>query len=424
MINKTPVTARPPDQGARSVSRLFLATFLVSCFWFWWLVSLVFRRFLDIEDPVTNWGLGISLLAAGCFAMGFLVRRPQPRPSAFAASTLDRCEELTYKLTMLLFPPAMALALWFAAASIGKPYGEQTVSFADQIVYYLHLFFGFMFLGVVTPGKGARRRVCLAIIALVLPRLIVSLHFGRFFLAQGVVPILFIAVARGFVQLSPKRLVQIAILGLFILFVPSITRGDPIFGADDQSPANQSLPQIASWLSAGSSLQMTEDYRDLDLRGRCPPLLVSLTAKLVPYTLLHLCTIRLRDSDYVANLDVILTAEMAQKALDLTGQDDIGGAGASFLLELYLTGGVAAVVLGSLTFGFLCRLMTASLATRSLFSGIWAECLMRAVFTPRATLGYVFEKVPWLVVTTVLVALLSGQLDSSRGRASSALSRT
>jgi hypothetical protein len=423
MIDKTPVRTWTPNEGARSVSRLFLTTFLASCFWFWWLLSLVFRRFLGIEDPVTNWGLGASLLAAGCFAIGFLVRQPRPRPSAFAASTLDRCEDLSYKLTLLLFVPAMALALWFAAASIGKAYGEQTVGFADQIVYYFHLFFGFMFLGVATSGKGARRRVWLAIIALVLPRLIVSLHFGRFFLAQGVVPILFLAVARGFVRLSSKRLLQVAILGLFILFVPSITRGDPIFGNDDQAPANQSLPQIAQWLSAGSSLEMTEEYRDLDLRGRCPPLLVSLTAKLVPYTLLHLCTIRLRDSDYAANLDMILTADMTEQSIDLTGEEDIGGAGASFLLELYLTGGIAAVVLGSLAFGFLCRLMTASLAARSLFSGIWAECLMRAAFAPRGTLGYVFEKVPWLVLATVLVTLLCGQPDRSRGQASCALSR-
>jgi hypothetical protein len=81
------------------------------------------------------------------------------------------------------------------------------------------------------------------------------------------------------------------------------------------------------------------------------------------------------------------------------------------------------VVLGSLAFGFLCRLMTASLAARSLFSGIWAECLMRAVFAPRGTLGYVFEKVPWLVLATLLVALIGGEIERSRWQGSPAIDR-
>jgi hypothetical protein len=43
---------------------------------------------------------------------------------------------------------------------------------------------------------------------------------------------------------------------------------------------------------------------------------------------------------------------------------------------------------------------------RSLFSGIWAECLTRALLAPRGDLGYVFERIPSLVCATLLVVLV------------------
>jgi hypothetical protein len=397
--------------GSSDLGRLFLVAFLASCFWFWWLISLIYRFVLDIEDPVSNWSIGISILSAGVFVLAFLLTRARGRPTAFAAETLDRCEGLAYKTTLLLFVPAIGIAVIFFISSVGKSYGQGgQIVLLDQALFYVQLFFGFMFLGVVRSDAQSKRKIWLLMAVLILPRLLVSLDYGRVFVAQAVVPIVFIAVARGFIRLSWKRLSQIVLLGLFILVVPSMTRGDSMFSAAGD-PAEANVPQIVNWIAAGSSLQVTQDYLDLDLTHRCPPLLVSLTGKLIPYALLHLCTVRLFGHEMAANLDRDVSYEMVGEG----DPADIEGTGTSYLLELYVSGGITALVIGSLLFGFACKHLAISMAERSVFSGIWAECLMRAILAPRGMLGYVFEKVPVLVLATLAIAalgiLLKGKTD-------------
>jgi hypothetical protein len=395
--------------GARAVSRLFLASFLASCLLFWWLLSLLYRGVLGVEDPVTTSTLGMSVLSAGLFAAGFSLPRFRTTGSTISRATLDGCERLSYRMTVLLFPPAIGLAALFAAATVGQAYGSVNVTFADQTVYYLHLFFGFMFLGVARAGRQSRRRIWIAVVLIALPRFVASMNYGRMFLAEGIVPMVFIAVARGFLQLSWKRTVQIAGLGLFIIVVPSLTRGD--LSAAGEDAADAETPQIVHWFAGGSTLLVSQEYMDLDLTKRCPPLLVSLTGKVVPYALLHVCAITLSgmgasdnvDTEFAANLDRVVTYEVN----GADGSMSNGGTGTSYLLELYLTAGLTGVVLGSFAFGAVCKVLANSLTARSLFSGIWAECLMRAVFSPRGMLGYVFEKVPGLLLATVLVVLIS-----------------
>jgi hypothetical protein len=412
----------PPETGAfvgaRSICRLFLASFLASCLLFWWLLSLVLRGVLGAEDSLTPFTLGMSVLSAGLFTAGFSLPRLKATRITISTATLDDCERLSYRITVLLFPPAIALAVIFAAANIGREYGDLSVSFADQIVYYLHLFFGFMFLGVVRAGHQSRRKICIAVVMIALPRFIVSTNYGRMFLAEGIVPLVLIAVARGFIQLSWKRTAQIAGLGLFIILVPSITRGD--FSAAGADPASAETPAIVLWLSGGTTLLVTQQYMDIDMTHRCPPLLVSLTGKLIPYALLHVCTITTSGmgenanvtTEFAANLDRVVTYEMNGGDGSMTT-----GTGTSYLLELYLTGGLAGVAFGSFVYGAVCKLLATSMAARSLFSGIWAECLMRAVFSTRATLGYAFEKVPVLLLATMLVVLISREFCSRASRA-------
>lgn len=391
--------------GSRALSRLFLTAFLCSCFLFWWLVSFLYRVVLKVDDPVSNWSIGVSIVSALLFIAGFVLPHSRKPTIALSEGTLNRCEVLSYKLTVLLFVPAVALSLAFAVVSYNKLYGQGgQIGSLDQLVYYLHLFCGFMYLGVVDATQRSKRRILVAVILVVLPRVIISLHYGRVFLAQGVVPIAFIAVARGWIRLSTKRMLEFGALGLFILFVPAITRGDRIFGGDqaDETSSQQEIPQVVKFLAAGGSLNVFEEYLDLDVSQRCPVLMVSLTDKIIPYTALQACTLRLYGREVSANLDRLVTYEIGGDRAEFEG-----GTGTSYLLELYLTGRMPAVVFGSLVFGFISRLFTMSLAGRSVFSGIWAECLMRAIFAPRSMLGYVFEKIPVLVFATTCVVLVT-----------------
>jgi hypothetical protein len=262
------------------------------------------------------------------------------------------------------------------------------------------MFFGFLFLGVARTIPQDRRRIVIASILVILPRFIISLRWGRFFLVQAIVPVVFIALARGWMRLSGKRVLQLGALAMFILFVPPLTRGDKFLGQDE----------MVTFLEAGSSLRLFQDNIDLNLAERCPPLLVSMTAKLIPYGLLDVCTMEIYGSKGVpATLDRILTDN------DPSTQGTLYGTGANYMLELYLTGGIGAIILGSVFFGFSSRCFVQWISQRSLFAGIWAECLSRVLFAPRGTLGYVYERIPSLLTATLIIVGL-GWIASAQAR--------
>jgi hypothetical protein len=199
--------------------------------------------------------------------------------------------------------------------------------------------------------------------------------------------------ARGWLRLSLKRLVQLSLVALFIVFVPALTRGDTIFGPDEQGN-----PQIVSYFGYMNSLGFFQD--DLDMRYPCPPLLLSLTAKVIPYSLLGICTIDVGDqANLPATTEQLLTREYTN--------DTMAGVGSNYMLELYLTGGLTAVFVGSVFLGFTCRSFIGMISCRSIFAGIWAECLTRALFAPRGNLGYIYERIPSLVLASLGVVFLS-----------------
>jgi O-antigen polysaccharide polymerase Wzy len=373
---------------------LFLVAFTFSCFLFWWLRSILARFVFQIHDPVDDSTIVISVLALICFAVGFLFpMRPRPGPR-FSDATLDACGGFAYKVTFFLFLPALFISILLSYAGAGsKAQGwSGNIPGPFQGVMYTHLFVGFMFLGTAQPEKHGFRRVWTAAILLLLPRLIISLHGGRFYLAQAVVPALLIAISRGWIRFSLKRLIQISAIALFIIFVPAMTRGDKLLGPDNEST-----------LFMGSNiLGLFQDNLDLSLNDDCPPLVISLTAKVIPYSAMGICVIDLGGlKNLPATLERILTYNDAGSYQGLAS-----GTGSNYHLELYVTGGLPAVYIGSVLLGFSCRLFTKWIGMRSLFSGIWVECLTRALFTPRGNLGYVYERIPSLVLATLFVVFI------------------
>jgi hypothetical protein len=382
----------------------FLAAFTFACTLFWWLPSILYRLLLKIDDPVNNSTILISVIALACFVVGYLLPRDNRRLSFMSDTLIDHCTEVAWKLTVLLAVPAFLMALRFSLYRASVDYGTgEGISSADQAVFYAHLLFGFMFIGGTTQGKD-KRRLLISIMLLTLPRLIVSLHWGRFFLAQGILPIVIIAVARGWVKLSARRLLQLGVLAVVIVFVPSLTRGDNLAGSN----------AVVEFLANGSTLRLFQDNRDLDLSGQCPPLMVSMTAKVVPYHLMDVCVIDVWGMKSLpATLDRILASnDPASEYLSV-------GPGSNYLLELFLFGGIAAVLCGSVIFGFTCRKFLVWAGRRSLFAGIWAECLTRVLLAPRANLGYVYEQIPVLLSTTALCIFIvhaTTMSDTYKGR--------
>jgi len=379
-------STRTPARG----KWLFLGAFIFSCFLFWWLRSLLIRMVLRIPDPVDDETIEISMLAASLFIAGYLLPRTRRTESLTSRTLLDACGSFAYWATVVFFPFALIIALNLLSSRLGTEYGVgNAIPRAYQAVLYIHLFFGFMFLGAAEPKTHGERRIWVATLLVTLPRFIISIHGARFFLAQAIVPALLIAVARGWIRFSIKRVLQIAGLALAIILVPAITRGSAIIGPDNG---------LAIFMD-NNVLGLYQDNTDLDLNEKCPPLLVSLTAKTIPYGMLGACVVDFAGlKNMPATLDRILTNN------DPTSfHGTAAGSGSVYLLELYLSGGIAAVLLGSALFGFSCRMFVGWLGKRSLFSGIWAECLTRALLAPRGNLGYVYERIPSLVLATLLV---------------------
>lgn len=370
----------------------YLGAFVFSCFLFWWLPSLLFRLVAHVKDAVRMDTIAVSMIALALFALGYLIPMRGRGRNAFSEPMLDGCGEFAYRAALLLAVPALLIAidLFHSRAGVAYGMGDPTPT-SYQAVLYTHLFFGFLYLGASEPEKQGWRRVLIVVALVSLPRLIDSLRGGRFFLAQAVVPAVLVAVARGWIRLSAKRMAQFALLAAAIIFVPSFTRGDNYIGGDS----------TIQFFAAGSSLRTYQDNVNLDLTGRCPPLLISLTAKTIPYHWLGICTIDVwRLKGLPATLDRILAYNEPGSDIALTGP------GSNYLLELFITGGLPAVFLGSACFGFICRRFIGWIGKRSLFSGIWAECLTRALLAPRGNIGYVFERIPSLIAATLLVVFL------------------
>jgi hypothetical protein len=391
-----------PRNDHNQTRRLFPAAFCFACLLFWWLPDLLFR-WLHLSDPIDRWTLTVSLLALLLFLAGYLLpQRASGRP-VVSLSTMDLCENFAWRATLAMAIPAFVVALAFAARRFSLAYGEGgDIPFFYQAVLYTHLFLGYLYLSSVSGLEGRnRRRVLLVCALLILPRLIISLHWARFFVGQTIVVILLMAMARGWMRISFRRGLELVLIAVFIVFVPSWTRGDRLTGT-----AANGVPGLVAFFQQGSDLQFLQTYRH-GLSWTCQPLLVSLTAQLIPYRWLHRCTIDVGSATAMpATIDDLLTRQES---------DDLAtGSGGNYLLELLLLGGLPAVFMGSALFGVTCRWFAERLAFRSLVSGVWAECLVRALLAPRGSLGYVYQRIPSLLLATLAVVILCRSADILR----------
>ena len=382
---------RVEEQRNNPLTWPFLAGFAGCCVLFWWLQSLLLHFWLGADlslEPKTLW---ISAGALATFALGYILPAPKFPLLSTSIMTLDRCEDFSYRATLVLAFPAFLVAIRYFAyrLSVADYFEGQGITLPEQAVMYVHLFVGLLYLSAIADPKKDKRKLALVTLLIVAPRLLVALRWRRFYAAQAIVPIILIALARGWVAVSLKRFLQIAVLGLFILFVPALTRGDKVFGEDEYG-----TPQVVNYFGYMNSLGFFQDNQNLQYN--CPPILVSFTEKIIPYSALGICTVDVgKDKGMPAALDVLLTKQESD--------DYMAGTGGNYILELYLAGGLTAVFVGSVVFGFACRRFVQLTGHRTLYAGIWAESLSRALLAPRGNLGYVFERIPSELIATWLI---------------------
>lgn len=388
------------QSGNNTLRWLFPVAFAGSCLLFWWSPSILMAWF-HIDNDLRAWTLYVSVAALCVFLLGYLfsfrlLRRPLIAPHIAAMSN-----DFAFKATVALAIPALIVGGRFAWYRAGLAYGAgHDISGFTQAVLYLHMFFAYMFIGSVPTCKGKDRRKILWAVALVLtPRILITLHWARFFAGQTVVAILFIALARGWMKMSLKRWTQLLLIAMLIFLGPILTRDSAATKAELVGGG----AELAKFFSQGSTLNFFQVYHD-DLKSPCPPLLVSFTERIVPYNLLGVCTIQVGDIKGVpATVPTLLTRA--------TSDDLAAGSGSIYLFGLYLLGGIPNIILGSFLFGLCCRWWVERLGYASVFAGIWAECLVRSLFAPRGSLGYVFQRIPSLLLATLGVIFLCQLID-------------
>ncbi|HTV06939.1 MAG TPA: O-antigen polymerase [Acidobacteriaceae bacterium] len=378
---------------------LFPVAFTCACLLFWWSPSIL-MALLKVTSDLKPWTLEVSAAALCVFLVGYLFSLRLVTRPLLSARVNTLCSDFAFKATVALALPAMVVGAQFAIYRAGLAYGEgHDIPIYTQAILYTHMFFAYMFLGSVPSCEGSdRRKVLWATVLVLVPRILITLHWGRFFAGQTVVAILFIALARGWIRMTARRWIQLFVVALLIFLGPILTRG----GLLETEKIAESAPQIVAFFEQGSTLHFFQEYHD-DLPSTCPPILVSMTERVIPYDKLGVCTIKVGDRTVPETVDNLLTRQ---------DSNNLGtGTGSIYIFELYLVGGVFAIILGSLLFGACCRWWVEHLGSASLFGGIWAECLVRSLMAPRGTLGYEFQRIPTLLLATLAVILLCQAID-------------
>lgn len=394
------------SNGKRNLSRLYLTAFFATCFLFWWLPSFYYCFVLHLPNPVSGWSVWVSVLAASLYFVGYRFAIFPTGVKIVSSEVTNGCEWLSGKLTKILFVPAFFYAVYFYFAHRQEYYGDIYIPTLASSIFYLCLFFGLMYLSTVRSQKNIKQKVFIASLLVVFPRIIVSLNYGRLFVAFAILPIIFIFIARGWMRLTFKRAIGLFLLGICIVVVPSVLRGDfkshssGITGTNMRMFSGNFRMFVGTWLLSGSTLRVFDQFHETSFLGMCSPLLVSLTEQVIPYKTLGVCTVPYAGGTRVADSDAVVSYAGDANSLTRTGT------AATFILDLYWFGGIFAVAIGSLVMGFTCRLFVELIGHRSVFCGIWAECLVRSLFSILNAYGIVYQRIPSLMLATFFCVLV------------------
>ncbi len=381
---------------------IYLYFFLFSCLLFWWLPSILYRVFSYGEDPVHSFTLMISLGAVLAFILGYKIFINYKIVFfKINENTINRVSVLAKYLSIYSAFPSLFFAIVFFIYRSSVAYGSgEGLPFLYQTFFYAQMTFFFLYITTTDDIKYHKKTFYFIVLLSISIRLIVSLHWGRFFVGQIIFAYFLVAIARGWLVLNKKNLIKLAFWGLVIFIVPAITRGS-------LSTSNSLMNQrtIINFIARGSTLKLFQDNLNIDLHHWCNPLLVSLTAQTVPYHLMNMCTINIWGQHGLpATLDRIL----ALKELGPNAMYSLDGPGSNYLLELYVSAGkIFGVIVGSFFLGAFAAFSFISLSKKTLFGLLWIEFLTRAIFAPRSNLGYAFERFPSLLLLIFLVSLIS-----------------
>lgn len=396
---------------------IFLFLFLLSCIIFWWMPYFI-NIHVGIGREISQYTFLVSLFNFLFFSIGYItlyfsLKNIRFRPLFFRDYSLRKLSEFTENLLVLITPICLIFAIIFFFMRLGYKYGEGPyMPFIFQVFFYLQIFLYFVYATTIDITNYKQKKFILLTIFFVLTRLIVSLQWGRLFLAYSIVPLFILLLARGIIRLTFKNIV--VALGLFLVLLFAI----PFFRGDfSKIQGNSIFVEIAYSLAFGGPISLFDEYKyfsyeeiakAVGIDPGCNPLLISLTAWLIPYKYLGICTMDIWQAEgRPATLDRIFAMlELGPK----TAYETLYGPSSVYFIELYFAFGenLFIVYLMSALLGGLSAFAYTRLRYKTLFGVAYLEILLKVLFAPRSNFGQIFEKaIPFAFGVIIILLLIS-----------------
>ncbi|MDR5751969.1 MULTISPECIES: hypothetical protein [unclassified Caballeronia] len=300
---------------------------------------------------------------------------------------------LSARVIGYLSPVCMVLSAAFIAMRWGVAYGEgDSMPYAFQIFFYTHLYTYFFYLRFVDEQEIRRRRFLLVTLAVLLPRLLIATHWGRFFVGQAILPFVFALLVGGKVTVRARHLLMIAAGAGCIYFVLPLLRGDDIGGDGTES--------VLRFIAAGGPVHLVGQVEDIDQTfPNTNFLMTGLVGPFAPGLLSAEERI-----DIWGEQGAPLTLDRAFASLEGIGFYSLTGPGSVYVADLLVVGGVGALVVGSIVIGLFLALAGAIYRLPVLYSIALFDIVSKIVFLPRTSFTYLIDRI--VILTLICAAML------------------
>jgi hypothetical protein len=378
-------------KGARIIDPLFV--FLIGVLVFWVLPEAIrIGVFNTYQDDGVYSSLAISTVVVALAYLVFAMLIGRRKPASDGAIDNRVALKLTSTLIAYLTPVCMVLACVFVAMRWGVDYGEgDSMPYAFQLFLYAHLYLFFFYLRFIDENEVKSRRFLLITLAVLVPRLLISTHWGRFFFGQAMLPFLFALLVGGNLVVRLRHIVVILLGAGSIYFVLPLIRGDDVGSNGTES--------VLTFIAAGGPVSLVGKVEEVDqtfpnvnflmtgLVGPFAPSLLSAEERI----------------DIWGQEGAPLTLDRAFAALEGIGFYSLTGPGSVYVADLLVLGGMGALIAGSIVIGGLLACAKNLYRMPALWSLALFDIVSKIVFLPRTSFTYLIDRI---AVLTVICAVM------------------
>ncbi len=378
-------------KGSWIVDPLFI--FMIGAATFWLVPEAIrivyFNTYQDDEV------YGYLMLSAGVVSVSYFLA------AAWLGSTLadqrtapdrDGTLRLAARAIACLAPVCMLLAATFIGMRWGTEYGEgDSMPYVFQIFLYAHLYTFFFYLRFVDENEVRSRRFLLLSLAVLMPRLLIATHWGRFFVGQAMLPFVFAMLVGGNVMVRMRHVLVIILGAGCIYFVLPMLRGDDVGGQGTES--------VLRFIAGGGPVHLVGQVEDVE--QAYPNVNFLMTGLVGPFAP-NLLSAEER-IDIWGQEGAPLTLDRAFAALEGIGFYSLTGPGSVYVADLLVLGGMGALVAGSVVIGGLLACARNLYRLPVLLSLALFDIVSKIVFLPRTSFTYLIDRI---AVLTIICAFM------------------